>query len=161
MCHFILFKIIVIMLLYTGNDSPAKTVVKGKKQIRGKFISDDMSQCIVTITTFAFIQQIHHPHELQIKPMPVISSYGGVMLLYNPNTNILLTSEALSCHFDFCFLVIWLSLHYHSLSIGEGPKADNLKCGFKKVFEEHVDIRMYIYLEPSFKVGLKEKREVP
>ena len=135
-------------------------MVEGKKA-RGKFILDDMSQCIATITTFAFIQQIRHPHELQIYPMLMISAYGVVMLLYNPNTDILLTSEALSWDFDISFLVIWLSLHYHSLSIGEGPKADDLKCGFKKVFEEHVDTRKYIYLEPSFKVGLKEKREVP
>ena len=78
-------------------------MVEGKKA-RGKFILDDMSQCIATITTFAFIQQIRHPHELQIYPMLVISGHGVVMLLYNPNTDILLTSTALSRNFDFCFL---------------------------------------------------------
>ena len=103
-----------------------------------------MSQCIATITTFAFIQQIRHPHELQIYPMLVISGYGFVMLLYNPNTDILLTSKALSRDFDFCFLVIWLSLLYRSLPIGEGLKTDDLKCGFKKVFEEHVEMRKYL-----------------
>ena len=38
--------------------------------------------------------------------------------------------------FFSCDLV---ALHYHSLSIGEGPKADDLKCGFKTVFEKHVN----------------------
>ena len=32
----------------------------------------------------------------------------------------------INIYFDISFLVIWLSLHYHSLSIGEGPKADVL-----------------------------------
>lgn len=91
----------------------------------------------------------------------MISGYRVAMLLYNPYTNILLTSEALSWDFDISFLGLWLLLHYHSLLIGEGPKADDLKYGFKKVFEEHVDMRKYFYLEPSLKVGWKEKREVP
>ena len=123
---------------------------------------DGMSQCIATITTFAFIQRIRHPHELKIYPMLTISGYGVVMLLYNPNTDILLISEAMSWDVDVSFLVIWLCLHYHSLLIGEGPKLDHLKCGFKKVFEKNVDTRKYVYLEPSFKSGyLKKKIEVP
>lgn len=50
---------------------------------------------------------------------------------------------------------------YCSFSIGKGPEADDLKCGFKKVFEEHVERRKYIYLGPSFKDGLEEKIENP
>ena len=43
------------------------------------------------------------------------------------------------------------------IAISEGPKADNLKCGFKKVFEKHVENTKNIYLESSFTVRLKKR----
>lgn len=90
-------------------------------------------------------------------PMLIISGCGVVMLMYNPN-DVLLAPETLAWEYDIAFLVIWLSLHYHFFKTDEA-ESDELKCGFKEQFEKYVKKDKYIYLEPLFKDGSKERKK--
>lgn len=147
----------VTQLFLFTDTSPGKSIVEGKKT-SARIDLSDLSQCIATITTFAFIQQLRQRSEIEMFPMLLITSRGIVMLLYNPNNDVLLTSEVLEWKHKITFYVIWVSLHYNIFK--PRPPTDELECGFKKIFEKYVNLSNYVYLERSFKNASQRKREI-
>ena len=120
------------------------------------FKLNDFSQCIATVTTFAFIQEIRHPGKRGMYPILMISRCGVVMILYSPSTDILLATPTIKWEYDTSFFVIWLSLHYHLFTIKIPDK--KAECGFREKFEKYVTKEKYVYLQPSFKDGSKPKK---
>ena len=88
-----------------------------------------MSQCVVTIITFAQIQLKRHPEISYPIPMLRVDLEGVVALVYDYPSDVLLISQRIRWN-DFVFIVVWLILHYSLFPPNALSELKDYCCGY-------------------------------